>query len=77
MVKMVDIPLVPGSIYHGYGGRNTMGSGRYTMGRGVKIPWVRGFNIYYGVIKLKKIEIFKKVQNFKKIIKFPKKSKLK
>ena len=28
------------SIYHGYGGR-------YTMGRGVKIPWVNG-SLYHG-----------------------------
>ena len=39
--------MVRGSIYHGYGGQNTMG-------RGVDIPWVGGQNtmgrgvIYHG-----------------------------
>jgi hypothetical protein len=55
---------------------------RYTMGKGVKIPWVQYILIIMGrrVIKFQnfqKIKIFKKVQNFKIFIKFQKKYKLK
>ena len=35
MDRGFDIPLGGGSNYHGYGGQ-------YTMGRWVKIPWIRG-----------------------------------
>ena len=50
----VDIPwegviilLVVRSLYHRYGGRYAMGRDRYSMGRGVDIPWV-GDSIYHG-----------------------------
>jgi len=40
MGRGVDKPWVGGSIYHGYGGQNTMG-------REVDIPWL-GESIYHG-----------------------------
>ena len=34
------------------GGQNTMGRGRYTMGRSVDIPWVGGQNIIGMVVDI-------------------------
>ena len=45
MGKWVVIPWVGGSIYYGRGSQYHEYEGRYTMVRGVKIPWVREVKI--------------------------------
>ena len=48
MDRGVKIPWIGGSIYHGYGGQNTMDRrGQNTMDSGVDIQWVGG-SIYHG-----------------------------